>query len=539
MSARTRSMHRRWSVEVVVGEHGIEVGERCEARRRSGRRRLRRGCARRTAPSRSTCRCRATRRWRPRPARRSVASAQAVSAGSISSRSRRHGVSVSSGSSGIADAPPVGPRQSTCGRRRPTRRRAPPSIAPRRARPCRRRRRRRSRARVVAGASVGSSWPRMRSRNAVGETRVRDRGRGRGRSCGRRRCGARRRAAARARPVGRSSPTGTVAGAVCDRRASTFAPTPSIQAVPRGARDAGDHDRRTPVGGRALHHARAARLRVSKCTTKPSSAGARAVADVRRATRSTPANSPSVTRSWSITCEPCAPNQPPPLASSAHHAGHLGARVGEHGNVQQHRREARFADRARPDGAGERGLAGIPAELGAEQVHDARGFAPPRAPCGPSAASRANGFSQITCLPAAIAASASSAWVCGGVAIVTASTPSSASASSSRSERERNVELPGALHACGRGRARPRPCTSKPAARSARTWVMQPNPVPTTTTPERRRTRSGAVTFRAASFRRRRRSRRARACWRSSRTGGVSVGSPRSTAAQNASSWYS
>ena len=40
----------------------------------------------------------------------------------------------------------------------------------------------------------------------------------------------------------------------------------------------------------------------------------------------------------------------------------------------------------------------------------------------PSAASRAKGFSQRTCLPAAMAASAISACVCGGVAMVTAST---------------------------------------------------------------------------------------------------------------------
>jgi len=42
---------------------------------------------------------------------------------------------------------------------------------------------------------------------------------------------------------------------------------------------------------------------------------------------------------------------------------------------------------------------------------------------------RANGFSQSTCLPAAIAASAIGAWVCGGVAIATASAPGRARAS--------------------------------------------------------------------------------------------------------------
>jgi hypothetical protein len=49
-----------------------------------------------------------------------------------------------------------------------------------------------------------------------------------------------------------------------------------------------------------------------------------------------------------------------------------------------------------------------------------------------SSASRAKGFSQSTCFPAATAASTISAWVWGGVATATASTPGSASASMSR-----------------------------------------------------------------------------------------------------------
>ena len=64
----------------------------------------------------------------------------------------------------------------------------------------------------------------------------------------------------------------------------------------------------------------------------------------------------------------------------------------------------------------------------------------PRASPRPRRASSANGFSQSTCLPARAAAIAMSACVCGGVAIVTASTPSSARAAPQLGGPERDVE---------------------------------------------------------------------------------------------------
>jgi hypothetical protein len=68
------------------------------------------------------------------------------------------------------------------------------------------------------------------------------------------------------------------------------------------------------------------------------------------------------------------------------------------------------------------------------------------------------------------------------VAIVTASTPLTASTSGI------DVNERAMSNRCARAEVLPasRPTmafTSKPAARSARTWVRQPNPVPTTATP--------------------------------------------------------
>ena len=74
---------------------------------------------------------------------------------------------------------------------------------------------------------------------------------------------------------------------------------------------------------------------------------------------------------WSITCAACAPSHPPPSDASPHHAGYLARRVGEHRDVQEERRELRRADLAAGDDPRRRCLARRPAELGAEQVHDA------------------------------------------------------------------------------------------------------------------------------------------------------------------------
>ena len=68
----------------------------------------------------------------------------------------------------------------------------------------------------------------------------------------------------------------------------------------------------------------------------------------------------------------------------------------------------------------------------------------------PSAASRANGFSHSTCLPAAMAARAMGAWVWGGVAMVTASTPSQGEGVVHRGEGPGDAEQAGALRRLGR-----------------------------------------------------------------------------------------
>ena len=68
----------------------------------------------------------------------------------------------------------------------------------------------------------------------------------------------------------------------------------------------------------------------------------------------------------------------------------------------------------------------------------------------PSAASRAKGFSHSTCLPAAMAARAMGAWVWGGVATVTASTPSRANGLVHRGEGPGYVEHGGPVRRLGR-----------------------------------------------------------------------------------------
>jgi hypothetical protein len=50
--------------------------------------------------------------------------------------------------------------------------------------------------------------------------------------------------------------------------------------------------------------------------------------------------------------------------------GHLSGRIGEGGHVQDDRRQPRLADDSRRDRPGQGRLAGVPAELGAEQVDD-------------------------------------------------------------------------------------------------------------------------------------------------------------------------
>ena len=137
--------------------------------------------------------------------------------------------------------------------------------------------------------------------------------------------------------------------------------------------------------------------RMRKCTTNPSSAVV--VRAMFTSDAVTASNSPSVTRIWSITCEPCAPSHPPPCAASAHHSGSSASRSASTGTCSTNSARRGSPISAFVHGAREERLPGVEPELGAEQVHDA-GIARGRERASrASAASRANGFSHSTCLP--------------------------------------------------------------------------------------------------------------------------------------------
>ena len=101
---------------------------------------------------------------------------------------------------------------------------------------------------------------------------------------------------------------------------------------------------------------------------------------------------------------------------------------------------------------------------------------------------RVNGFSQSTCRPARNAASAISLCVAGGVATVIASTSAS---TASRSVDDCATPARAARRAVRSASVPTSATTSKPAARSAGTWMRVPNPVPTTATRGARLARRG------------------------------------------------
>ena len=141
---------------------------------------------------------------------------------------------------------------------------------------------------------------------------------------------------------------------------------------PRGAHgpgDAGDHDRRTPIGRGALHDARATR----SCLEVHDESivgvrGARAERSQRQAhTRDLAERHPQlVDHLGAVSAEPTAAG-----ARVGPPGRDLGIGSGEHRNLQHDGGEPRLADRARADRAGERRLAGIPPELRAHHVDDA------------------------------------------------------------------------------------------------------------------------------------------------------------------------
>ena len=282
-------------------------------------------------------------------------------------------------------------------------------------------------------------------------------------------------------PVGRSAPTGTVR--VPSRSAIlTLAPMPSIHAVPLRAGDARDHDRRTPVGGGALHHARAARSSLEVHDERVVG-GARARRRRRGSARAharelAERHAELVDHLRAVRAEPAAAARV--VGPPRREPRRRGRRAPERA-APRWRAGARRSRRSGPCGRASPGRdpTGTRCRAGARSRR-------PRAAastCRPSAASRANGFSQITCLPAAIAREREL-----GVRVRGSGDRDRVDAVEcervvERGERERHVELAARVRACARGRGRRGPSRRSPAARSARTWVMQPNPVPTTTTP--------------------------------------------------------
>ena len=110
--------------------------------------------------------------------------------------------------------------------------------------------------------------------------------------------------------------------------------------------DAGHAGERSPGGGGLLEHAVGAVLEPEPC-------GERILGDAgpgprRRPGRAlTSANSPAQARTWSTTCEPDAPSQPPPASGSNHHGGVRRRGIGDERDELDEGEEAQLAERAR------------------------------------------------------------------------------------------------------------------------------------------------------------------------------------------------
>ena len=317
------------------------------------------------------------------------------------------------------------------------------------------------------------------------------------------------------RPVGRSAADRHRARAVAvgdhDLRADAFDPRRPARAGDRVITTGG------PQSAAVLCITPAQPDRVSKCTTNASSAVRVLVRDARRARALTPANSPSVTRSWSITCEPCAPNQPPPPPRRP--TTRERPRPGRRAPARSSSRSRAGARRSRPSGPCGPASPGpashrnsVPSTCTIAGRFGGGEHAPRLRPRRVRTASRRS----RACPPRSRRARARRACA-GGVAIVIASTPSSASASSS------DVSASGTPNCAARSRVRSgsRPtsaCTSNPGG-AQRAHVRDAaeagadDDAPSALGSLDR----SALRCRAASCPRRRRSRRARACWRSSR----------------------
>jgi hypothetical protein len=186
-------------------------------------------------------------------------------------------------------------------------------------------------------------------------------------------------------------------------------------------------------------------------------------------------------RTWSTTCDPEAPSQPPPRAGSNHHSGTRAAGSATSGTYC-----TIVTRRGGPTTPAAMARATVARSGAQRNSWPTRWVTPAR--CAASciaradAPSTANGFSHTTCRPAAAAAMVSSACVAGGVAIVTASVPEIASASVS-DVHGCSIPRRAARRAVFSGSRPTSARTSNPAARNAGTCTRQPNPVPTTTAP--------------------------------------------------------
>ncbi len=226
-----------------------------------------------------------------------------------------------------------------------------------------------------------------------------------------------------------------------------------------------------------------------------------------------------MTRIWSITCEPCACSHPPPGPRVGPPLGHLRGRIREHADVEHDGDEAGLADRARSRRCARASPARDPSGTRCRAGARCPPVLRPRERTCASVTSLANGFSQITCFPAAIAASVISACVCGGVATVTASTSASASASPS------DVNARGtsnALRAFNRTLRIPTDDRAHLEPRCAQRAYVRETPEARAEHDDSERVSAsgGHVTCRAVSCRPPRRSRRSPACSRSSPTAG-------------------
>lgn len=197
-----------------------------------------------------------------------------------------------------------------------------------------------------------------------------------------------------------------------DSRSHSFDP-----GRPGGAHHPGQDNGRTPIARRALEDPYGSGPHGE--VHQEGVVGRHVRAAIRGSEVLTRSNSPKVHRIWSMICDPWAAIQPPPRSTSAHQPGTTAA-----GSASRGTWSTTVARRGSPISPELTVWARRACPASHRNSHPSRWTAPAAASVTrPSSASRAKGFSQMTCFPAAMAASAITAWVWGGVAMATASTP--------------------------------------------------------------------------------------------------------------------